>query len=247
MTSSHATRGPRRYRYYRTREASDAEPAWSVGAHDVERLVQQKLGELLADRDRMSRLIAGHDPRQMDHGVATARKLATGEPLLPSLALLGVQRIDLKEDHLEITIGERDLLRACGIAISPDHDGVVRLSTSVKKVRRGHDIRLVIPGEEAADPPAARPDPALISLVHEAMETRKQLLAQSGQSISAFAASRGKCRKRTTRLLHLSWLAPDIVKAIVEGAQPAPLTSRVLMTIDLPVEWDKQKTALGFG
>jgi hypothetical protein len=30
MTSSHATKGPRRYRYYRTRVATDAEPAWST-------------------------------------------------------------------------------------------------------------------------------------------------------------------------------------------------------------------------
>ncbi|MGE4430063.1 MAG: recombinase family protein [Sphingobium sp.] len=247
MTSTHTTKGPRRYRYYRTREATDAELAWSAGAHDIEHLVQQKLGDLLIDHDQMARLIAGHDPRQVDHGVTTARKLATGEPLLPSLALLGVHRIDLKEDHLEITIRERDLLRACGMIIAPDHDGVVCLSTPVKKVRRGHDIRLVIPGKKAAGPPAARPDPTLISLVHEAMETRKHLLAQPDQNISAFAASRGKCRKRATRLLHLSWLAPDIVKAIVEGTQPASLTSRVLMTVDLPVEWDKQKADLGFG
>ncbi len=247
MTSSHSSTGSRRYRYYRTRQATRTEPAWSVSAHDVERLVQRQLGDLLTDRDRMARLIAGHDPRQMDHGVAAARKLATGEPLLPSLALLGVQQIDLGENHLEIMLSERDLLRACGMVISQDHDGVVRLSTPVRKVRRGHDIRLVIPGEETANLPAARPDSRLVSLIHEAMETRKQLLARPDQSISAFAASQGKCRKRTARLLHLSWLAPDIIRAIVDGTQPASLTSRVLMTVELPVGWDRQKAAFGFG
>ncbi len=42
-------------------------------------------------------------------------------------------------------------------------------------------------------------------------------------------------------------VSPAIVQAITEGRQPADLTGKALSRgIDIPVEWAKQNTALGF-
>jgi type IV secretion system protein VirD4 len=113
-------------------------------------------------------------------------------------------------------------------------------------VRKGHDIRLVIPGTERAPKQTRNPDPALIALMAEAMDMRDAVLARPDQALSSIAASLGQCRKRLTRLLHISWIAPDIIRAIVEGSQPEDLTAKTLMAIDLPLRWDQQKVALGF-
>jgi len=49
------------------------------------------------------------------------------------------------------------------------------------------------------------------------------------------------------RLFRLSWLAPEIVDAILAGRQPRSLSLNALLTTDLPLDWQSQKAALGFG
>jgi hypothetical protein len=49
------------------------------------------------------------------------------------------------------------------------------------------------------------------------------------------------------RVLRLAFLAPDIVEAILEGAQPATLsTKRQLLHQNLPFRWSDQRRLLGF-
>jgi site-specific DNA recombinase len=46
-------------------------------------------------------------------------------------------------------------------------------------------------------------------------------------------------------LIRLAFLAPAIVEAILEGRQPASITTEALTRhIELPLEWRSQKTAL---
>jgi hypothetical protein len=45
----------------------------------------------------------------------------------------------------------------------------------------------------------------------------------------------------------MSWLAPDIITAILDGRQPVQLTARHLMRCaDIPMEWQQQRHFLGF-
>jgi hypothetical protein len=45
----------------------------------------------------------------------------------------------------------------------------------------------------------------------------------------------------------MSWLAPDIITAILDGRQPVKLTARHLMRCaDIPMEWQQQRHFLGF-
>jgi site-specific DNA recombinase len=49
-------------------------------------------------------------------------------------------------------------------------------------------------------------------------------------------------------LIRLAFLAPDIVEAIIQGNRPPELTAQTLITrrIDLPLQWQAQKSALQF-
>jgi hypothetical protein len=50
-----------------------------------------------------------------------------------------------------------------------------------------------------------------------------------------------------TRIVRLTFLAPDIVAAILAGKQPPELTANKLMADKrLPLDWREQRTALGF-
>ena len=53
--------------------------------------------------------------------------------------------------------------------------------------------------------------------------------------------------KERTRLVRLSYLAPDITQAILEGRQPRDLTADQLLAHSrLPLAWQEQRTLLGF-
>ena len=49
-----------------------------------------------------------------------------------------------------------------------------------------------------------------------------------------------------TRLVRLSYLAPDITEAILDGRQPRDLTAdKLLVHSRLPLGWHEQRTVLG--
>src|SRR5215203_6308355 len=50
-----------------------------------------------------------------------------------------------------------------------------------------------------------------------------------------------------TRLLRLTFLAPDIITSIIAGRQPPELTARKLMAdTRMPLDWREQRIQLGF-
>jgi site-specific DNA recombinase len=102
----------------------------------------------------------------------------------------------------------------------------------------------IVPGFE--DRTERERDEALLSLLREAMVTREEVLSASDMTIAEIAASSGRCRKRMSRLFRLSWTAPDFIDAVLAGRQPASLSPRSLLAVDLPLDWESQKAALGF-
>ena len=80
----------------------------------------------------------------------------------------------------------------------------------------------------------------------EAHAARQLILSQPDKPIASIAASVGKCRTRLGKLALLACLAPDIVTAIVQGRQPALLTSRLMLEAELPLAWAEQRRVLGF-
>ena len=64
---------------------------------------------------------------------------------------------------------------------------------------------------------------------------------------AALAKREGVSRSYFTRLVRLSYLAPDITEAILDGRQPRDLTAdKLLAHSRLPLGWHEQRTVLGF-
>jgi DNA invertase Pin-like site-specific DNA recombinase len=251
MTPSHATKVGRRYRYYVTRpDQLDGSPAWRVSAHDLEKLVCERLSMLLTDRQALCDMAAGQ-PTDVIHQVlaradvmaATLRSAPARERALILPAI--IQRIDLREDCIELTMDQAGLGAALGQELSHQHAPMVLL-VAATKVRHGHQLRLVIPGPQSLTIAPTGRDEKLVALLADAHQARKLILAHPGQSIAATASLHSRCRTRLGKLAGLACLAPDIVTAIVEGRQPATLTARTLQDIALPLVWDQQRALLGF-
>ena len=85
----------------------------------------------------------------------------------------------------------------------------------------------------------------LVGLVAEAHAVRRAVLEQTG-SLAQIATRLGKCRGHLADMMRISYLAPDIVDAIVAGRQPASLKRKTLMASQLSLDWAEQRRQLGF-
>lgn len=93
----------------------------------------------------------------------------------------------------------------------------------------------------------AFPNPNLVSLLEEAAELRKFVLANRTKSIPQLAKEKRIGQSFFARLLRLNYLAPDIQAAIVDGTQPPGLTRHKMLYSSLPLDWEQQRQLMGFG
>ena len=134
-------------------------------------------------------------------------------------------------------------LEAGGASQWADLDPVV-LSIEAKLRRTGKGKRLLIENGSKAEFNAN-----LAAMITEAFAIRNQLLSGSDTNIEAMTERVGITKGRLASLVRLSYLAPDIVRALLDGLQPIELTPTRLIRLskDLPHEWSEQRHFLGFG
>ena len=115
----------------------------------------------------------------------------------------------------------------------------------VRLHRSGREIRMLI---DRADPfYTAQPDLRLIKLLIRAHRFNATLAGSGGTPFAALAKQEGVSPSYFTRLVRLSYLAPDITQAILDGRQPSHLTAdKLLAHSRLPLAWQDQRTLLGF-
>jgi site-specific DNA recombinase len=69
----------------------------------------------------------------------------------------------------------------------------------------------------------------------------------NGASLAAIARREGLTGSYVTRIVRLSFLSPDITRAILDGRHPPDLTAAKLTRMPrLPLDWSQQKRVLGF-
>ena len=87
----------------------------------------------------------------------------------------------------------------------------------------------------------------LIKLLMRAHRFNATLVDADDLPFAAVAKWEGVSPSYFTRLIRLSYLAPDITQAILDGRQPRDLTAdKLLAHSRLPLAWHEQRTVLGF-
>ena len=95
---------------------------------------------------------------------------------------------------------------------------------------------------------AENPDGNLIKLLAKAFDVREELFSGQCGSIESLARRTKASGSYMTCLVRLTYLAPDIIDAILRGRHPVTLSARRLITTtkDLPIDWAAQRRWLGF-
>jgi site-specific DNA recombinase len=226
MTPTYAVKGGIRYRYYisrRTAEPGEGGNAATVRvpAPDVEMTVLDAL-------------------------------IGAGLPIGSTRSFVTSGRGDARDDGALRDDGARDLLER--VSIRPDEIEIRLSEGATETIRRG---AIVVPWSKPptrvqrdiiGPPEGQREDPRAMS-----SDTRSRLLASiavarrwlddlvTGRAadIEALAARERRSGRSATMQLSLAFLAPNLVKAIVDSQMPRGVGLTRMM--DLPVVWSEQK------
>ena len=265
LSPSHAVKQGRRYRYYVSRHLivegrQPGRKGWRIPAADLESLVLARIRAWLSDPAALSEAVEGgpEDASAQVALITSAGMLAERWPELSpkeTTAYLNafVGRIVVRADSVIIEVDQEAIVETIllepGETVPPQSGTgqtagrliILEIPTALK--RAGTGIRLVVQGAAQE----ANADHSLIRLLLRAFAIREKLDRNPNLTMHRIADAEDVVPSYATRLLRLTYLAPDIVTAIVEGRQPIELTANRLMNdTRLPLEWQAQRVLLGF-
>jgi site-specific DNA recombinase len=259
MTPSYAVKKGTRYRYYVSRplitqDQRESAAALRIPAGEIEHLVTSRARQWLLDPGGIYQSTRLPDPSAQPRLIARAVEIGKSWTELPGtrqrafLTTL-IERIDVGADQIDIHFRPTRLAALLDGAATPlpgaTDDEIQILSIPVRLRRSGRAIRMLI---EGTDPfPTVKPDARLVKLLIRGRRFNATLLDSDGMPFAALAKREGVSPSYFTRLVRLSYLAPDITEAILDGRQPADLiTDKLLAHSRLPLGWHEQRTVLGF-
>jgi site-specific DNA recombinase len=271
FTPSHAVNHGRRYRYYVERSLLIPQAAkrnkpdpqvdkcgdsfqargWRLPAHQIEQLVLKQLSAFLKDQGtlldavRFKRKSPNLVSALLTHASKLADTCVEGSSASQSdIIAAHVRRIAVAQDKVTIEIEPNALAKGLldQEAISDweakTHRPIV-IEVPVRFRRRGVEAKLLVQHQSGS---GFEPDANLIKAVICAHEWFGRIVRGEAIGIGDIASAERLCRTYVTRVLCLSFLAPETTKAILEGRQPTELTAKRLTSsaLRIPLLWSDQ-------
>jgi site-specific DNA recombinase len=220
MTPSHARRRGIKYRYYISSALLQGRPKQAgtvsrIPAQEVESLV------LKAVRDRLN---------------------APTEIADRLLIQNHVIRVEVQSDHLVI-----ELTNAIGVGSKRKRKSRNAIEVPWRKTPSTRRRELLVPKSEV--PQNARPIRSenralLVASIARGRRWLDELITDPGANTESIADREGCSVRRVNMMISLAFLAPDLVKAAIDGRLPHGMG--VVRLSDLPAEWSRQHLMLGF-
>jgi site-specific DNA recombinase len=243
MGPSHAAKGGRRWRYYVSRalltgRKSDAGSVSRVPAAQIEKHVFDAVERALASNRLTDGL--GERSRVDPSAEAAGAHDTAGEPIqvfsIHQKVLDAIERVTIGAAQVEIQLSD--------IGAIGDKD---RTLTIPWLPPSPHQRREIIQGEgelySPIHPMRVRARAVFAESLRNAHRWLVELVTDPSQTIESIAGREHKSERSIRMTLSLTFVAPPIVAAAVEGRLPRGFGAKRLM--DLPMVWSHQWTALG--
>jgi site-specific DNA recombinase len=257
LSPSHAVKNGIRYRYYVSQRLMRARrkdaTGWRLPAKALEDVVVGELAGLLEDHRQLQTVIEA-DRLTIPALEALAAKAKSLRDTLrdesgsqvKAVVRSILDHVTLEPGKLTLAVNRKNLTAALGRP-STESDasrGPLLWVVPFCLRRRGVEAKLIVRNGEARP---ASIDKNLVEAISQAYTWLKQLSTGAAKSAAEIAAGAGIDDGEVSRVLPLAFLAPDIVKAIFDGHQPATLTARYLKRLKpVPTSWSEQRRILGF-
>jgi site-specific DNA recombinase len=247
LSPSHSQKKSRRFRYYISQKLVNEGKASTkngirIPAQELEMLVINQLCDWLNNSDSIIHAL-NPDPEQIQNLLADAQKLTMDlqdnkheqYPLLRQI----LDRVEVGIDYVSL------LVKVSALTIHNEHtpDQVIPLKTNIQLKRCGYAMRLIITDENNH---SIHKDQNLINYLSQAYQWLTLITSGKVQSIKQIAEAKQMDQSHITRMINKAFIAPDIIRAILNGTQPPHLTLKYLKQFrSLPNDWNTQKSILG--
>ena len=237
MSPSHGRKGSRRYHYYISQAVLQYR---EHEAGSVPRLPAYQLEQLVRDH-------VHHTLEQETHTHGLAKRLGqmSEQDQCQEYRRI-IQHVVVRRTTVRITLklcSEESGVDAGEESDTEESPRTTQVEVPFTLVPRGGKQCILVNG--TADQQYAGTNAGLIQAVVRGSHWRKQLRTGSAISIKEFAKEQGVTPSYLMRLLRVSFLAPDIIEAILDGTQPATMTLERFRR-PVPLEWSKQRQLFGF-
>lgn len=244
MSPCHTRNHGRRYTYYASSMNDDASsPALRLPAGELELSVRTTIAEWLRNGDRIRELAAGRSAEDTERlfeccsGLAmriNTTPVAEARTLLEQLAL----QVLVTAEGASASFDLAPVGSMAGLMDIPEERVSIAIQTSQSNYGHEPRLRLEPPGSGSISR-----DERLVELIARAFAAREQLRGLDQHQLDALPVTKLRHLQRTARV---SYLDPAIIRAILNGTQPARLSARSVWRIsDLPLDWAGQRQALG--
>lgn len=153
-----------------------------------------------------------------------------------------LQRVTIKPDAITITINQQELVQQLGTDPDALNQEPICITQAASILRQGRSSKLVV-GSVLVDDPCI--NQALVDQLKLANRWWQAMVESKASSITDLAARERVDPSEISRTITLAFLAPDIVRAILNGTQPPSLTLNALRRArPLTADWEDQRQML---
>lgn len=246
LIPSHSQKRSKRYRYYVSEplimeDRQSAPDAIRIPAQELENLVIKQLQDWLRDESTVLGVLnpKANQTGEMSKALKHYQHLVMQDSkeryeLMHQL----VVKVSVLTESIEITINPNALFENLSHRVE-----AIIISTQAKIERCGMAIKLLVGNK----PINQKLDANLIQTIRNGQDWLEKLTSGKVKSIEELASAKGITNTAVTNMIHRAFLAPDIIRAIMNGAQPIYLTGDYLKRhTPLPLDWEDQRKLLGF-
>ncbi len=147
-----------------------------------------------------------------------------------------IERIDIAPGDIQINLNSPLLAQELGVSADAINRDVLTRNFPFQLRKRGVETRLIL-----ADSPTGI-DETLIQNIGKAHSWFEQIT--KGKTFAEVAQTDKTSARRIQQVIELAFLAPDIVRDILEGKQPMGFTSKWCLQHSLPTDWAEQRQIL---
>jgi hypothetical protein len=243
LTPSHSkTAKGRRLRYYVShrlvRGTAPRDPSgWRLPAPDLEDLVERLIGQHLMRPETRAQMVPDASVDEIARigaqleMICTRNDTETNAEALPLLEF--AERIDIAPGEIRIRVSVDALTRLLELEPGRLADDHLVVASEFRHRKRGVETKLVLSDE------ATEMDETLFRNIARAH--RYFDMIRTGQTFSEIARTENVSKRRVQQLIELAFLAPDVIRDVRDGRQPAGLTSDWLKRHAFPPLWKDQR------
>ena len=247
LTPSHANKKGIRHRYYISHrltmtKASAKSPnvrdGWRLPAEPLEKAIGKLIAQHLTSSEFTAAVIQNCHPAKAEQRTELANQLAAkAMNSIRGLKTL-IERITIQPGLITTQLDQAILTKRLNIDINDLPETVLSISAPFQIRKRGVESKLIIGNQtDIIDR-----DELLIKNIAKAHVWYQKI--KRGITIQEIANNENTSIGMVRQRINLAFIAPDIVRQIIDGKQPIGLASDYLLRHKIPASWNVQRELL---